>query len=286
MIFAVRLSMTQSKKRGSVFLQGTYVGTDNQTYTLVDNGTRVVTGVLESRDRVQTYILNPDKVQEFKIDDEKASSLAVLKFLKNHPSVKCEGYDNPNVKGEQMFELFIEHEKEQADYRRLQELCTVLDVVRDMSENEMRDLSFVLGGDPRGKSARSVFIDLIGTSFNGRAASNPIGALSYLKMKKAESEALIYANKAVRFGIAVKKDGAYYINERVMGSSIDQVAHMFRTDSDLFDGYIRKMVDDAEAADDKTRVGDKRFNPKTIPEDLKALIPVIAERTDKSAAAK
>jgi hypothetical protein len=275
MITAVRLISVAGKVRGSLYLQGSYVDSDNTTRTLIDKGRRVVTGMLQPEQIPQGYRIDANSHKEIEISDSE-SGKAVLNWLKNHPMVFTPGYKNPNITVKPMFELFIQSERIATDFRNIQEKLIVVDIVRKMSIEEMQDLCFALGGDPRNTSNEGVYIDLIGTSLNGRAVSKPIETLNFLKLKRSESVAMVYAQKAIRYGLAVKDTGVYKINNRTLGANAEQLASAFRADADLFDGYIKPEIDKL----DKSGIvaGEHLFDPMVIPEDLRDLIPAIVEK--------
>ncbi len=260
------------RPKGSVYFIGSY-REDGKELFLVDHGKRV-TQSLMTNDKTFSRTVSPGQELQFEISDSQ-SGQDVLRFLKNHPIIKTEGYTNPNYNntqdGKPFLILEIPHEKEKLVFSSLQEKLFVVDKIRQLSESDMFDLTYALAGDPRGKTPTQLYNDLVGEDLAGLATRKPKVTIAIFKLNRVEKEARIYAEKAIHMGVVSFESGLYKVADTILGKTKEDVATSFITNVKLFNEYVKKEVDSKEAEGRVLRA-EKVFDPNDLPEDLRDLL--------------
>lgn len=280
----VEIKLLAKGTKGSRMFRGEYKDALGNTWYLINDGRKAVQQIT-AEEKVYTRSVAPGTPLIFNLDETKASAFdGVMKFIKNHPNVASEGHDNPNLSLE-LFELIIPAEKTSMSYVRTITKLAVASKIYNMEDDELAEVAFALGGDARGKDKYELFNYLVGEQLNGLATANADSFIQYQKMNSAVSIALLYANKAHRYGVITKENELYKCNERILGNSISQVADAFRSDSDLFDGYIKKEVDRFDQ-DAKAKIVKNTIDMSSLPQELIDEIPAVVSKNAKAVAKK
>ncbi len=281
-----------NKEKGSAYFPGTYQDKSNTNRILLKDKSKAVTA-LETNEESFRRTVNAGEILSFLIEDSPQGK-SIVKWLKEHPLVVTEGFDNPNRSGEPKFTLIIEHEKIDQDFANLRAQLTVISRITDMNDEELIDMAYALGGNPSKQDEKAIALSLIGSSLNGIAVSTLKSdgksglerAIEYFKMKKYESEALIYAKKAILNNIIIKEGTGYKVGNTHLGSTVAEIVAVFRTDADLFEGYVKREVDKIDEGAVIARRNNKTFDPENLPDHLKEIIPAVAEKKTSGQKAK
>jgi len=266
----IKAHIIPQRKRGNITIVGSYRDnkTDKEVFLLA-SGKKVVTSLLES-DRVFQHTFEEAQAYEFSFDEENFQELAVLDFWKNHPLVKTQGHENPNLIAEQ-FELVVKQEKIKVDFEELRKRLEVVGIVSHMSYQEQYNLLFAIGGDPREMEPMELYLAHIGLTLNGLAIAKKAEVRHFVAITGIEKQAKIYAQKAIKYGIVTKDQSVYKIGGRNAGTTIDSVVALICADSDLFENYIKPEVDKLDAAGMKKM---DTLDPLDLPEEIRNLLPV------------
>ncbi len=276
----MKITLSSNKPKGGNAFSGSYKTGDKHWFLVEDVDGKRVTHKLEAGDRVFSRVFQPETVVSFEIPE---GDNRILDFFKNHPHVMTEGYQNKNFKPSvPSFRLDVPDERVEHQYKQLQQKVFVVDKVRTLSYEDMIDLAFALGGNPRDKEGslyqpKEVFTYLIGQQLDGLACKNVDRCISVWKLSKVEKAASVYAHKAIRYGIVSHEGGVYKTANVTLGSTIEQVIAHFKADADVFNNYIRPEVDLKEKEGLALRE-DRVFDPKDLPEDLRELLPAVMEK--------
>lgn len=277
----IKAQLIPQRTRGNISIVGSYRDkkTDKELFLLA-NGKKVVTSI-DEKERVYQYTFESSYPITFTFDTEDFSEKAVIEFWKNHPLVKTEGYDNPNLVSEQ-FVFEIKEERIRVEYEVLLEKLNCVSKVSSMTEKERFDLTFALGSDPRGMSNKEVYLHLIGLTLNGIAIAKYSFVSNYLQIRSNERIATIYANKAIQYGIVNKEGSVYKIGGKNAGTTIDAVISMILADADLFENYIKPEVDKYDS-DEFSNV--QLIDTLDLPKEILDVLP-ISSATEKKKAGK
>ena len=257
------------RKRGNITIVGSYRDnkTDKEVFLLA-SGKKVVSSLLES-DRVFQHTFEEAQAYEFSFDESSFQEIAVLDFWKNHPLVKAQGHENPNLIAEQ-FELVVKQEKVKVDFDELSKRLEVVGIVSRMSYQEQYNLLFAIGGDPRDMEPMELYLAHIGLTLNGLAIAKKAEVKRFRAVAGVEKQATVYAHKAIKYGIVTKDQSVYKIGGRNAGTSVDAVIALISSDSDLFENYIKPEVDKRDK-EEITKFKDNEI--LDLPEEIMQLIP-------------
>jgi hypothetical protein len=275
----IKAQLIPQRTRGNISIVGSYRDkkTDKELF-LLHSGKKVVTH-LEENERVFQYSFESGYPLTLSFDEEDFQDKTVIEFWKNHPLVKTEGYTNSNLVSEQ-FVFEIKEERIRVEYESLVSKLNCVSTVSNMTDRERRDLVFALGSDPRGMTAKEVYIHLVGLTLNGIAIAKRETVFVFKKVRSEERVATIYANKAVQLGIVKQEGVVYKIGGRNLGTTIDSVVSTIIADAELFENYIKPEVDRLEK--------DELYQIETIgqelelPKELENLIPAINAAAKKN----
>lgn len=265
----IKAQIIPQRKRGNITIVGSYRDnkTDKEVFLLA-SGKKVVTSLLES-DRVFQHTFEEAQAYEFSFDESSFQEIAVLDFWKNHPLVKAQGHENPNLIAEQ-FELVVKQEKVKVDFDELSKRLEVVGIVSRMSYQEQYNLLFAIGGDPRDMEPMELYLAHIGLTLNGLAIAKKAEVKRFMAVAGIEKQATVYAHKAIKYGIVTKDQSVYKIGGRNAGTSVDAVIALISSDSDLFENYIKPEVDKR----DKEEITKFKENEiLDLPEEIMQLIP-------------
>lgn len=281
----IKAQIIPQRKRGNITIVGSYRDnkTDKEVF-LMASGKKVVTSLLES-DRVFQHTFEEAQPYEFSFDEENFQELSVLDFWKNHPLVKTQGHENPNLIAEQ-FELIVKQEKIKVDFEELKKRLEVVAIVSRMSYQEQYNLLFAIGGDPRDMEPMELYLAHIGLTMNGLAVAKKAEVKRFMAVVGVERQATIYAHKAIKYGIVTKDQSVYKIGGRNAGTSVDAVIALISSDSELFENYIKPEVDKK----DKEEITKFRENELLdLPKEISDLLPItgaIEKRAAKNSTAR
>lgn len=276
----IKAQIIPQRKRGNITIVGSYRDnkTDKEVFLLA-SGKKVVTAMLEM-DRVFQHTFEEAQPYEFSFDDSNFQEIAVLDFWKNHPLVKTQGHENPNLIAEQ-FELVVKQEKVKVDFDELSKRLEIVGIVSQMSFQEQYNLLFAIGGDPRDMEPMELYLAHIGLTLNGLAVAKKADVKRFITVAGMEKQATVYAHKAIKYGIVTKESSVYKIGGRNAGTSVDSVIALICADSDLFENYIKPEVDKHDKNELLKYSLDDTID---LPEEIKNLIP--ASTASKSKAKK
>lgn len=265
----IKAQIIPQRKRGNITIVGSYRDnkTDREVFLLA-SGKKVVTSLLES-DRVFQHTFEEAQAYEFSFDEANFQEIAVLDFWKNHPLVKAQGHENPNLIAEQ-FELVVKQEKVKVDFDELSKRLEVVGIVSRMSYQEQYNLLFAIGGDPRDMEPMELYLAHIGLTLNGLAIAKKAEVKRFMAVAGVEKQATVYAHKAIKYGIVTKDQSVYKIGGRNAGTSVDAVIALISSDSDLFENYIKPEVDKRDK-EEITKF--KETEILDLPADILQLIP-------------
>lgn len=265
----IKAQIIPQRKRGNITIVGSYRDnkTDREVFLLA-SGKKVVTSLLES-DRVFQHTFEEAQPYEFSFDEANFQEIAVLDFWKNHPLVKAQGHENPNLIAEQ-FELVVKQEKVKVDFDELSKRLEVVGIVSRMSYQEQYNLLFAIGGDPRDMEPMELYLAHIGLTLNGLAIAKKAEVKRFMAVAGVEKQATVYAHKAIKYGIVTKDQSVYKIGGRNAGTSVDAVIALISSDSDLFENYIKPEVDKRDK-EEITKF--KESEILDLPDEIMQLIP-------------
>lgn len=256
--------------KGTVTIVGSYRDRDtDKEYFLNHSGKKVLTSIDET-DRVFQHTFQDGYPLTITLDSDDFAQKAVIDFWKKHPLVLTDGFSNRNFISEQ-FHFVIKEEKVAIDYESLISKLEIVSIVSSMNLLERFNLCFALGGDPRDKSEKELYLELIGMTLGGIAVAKREDVRNFISIKQNEKEATIYANKAVSYGVILKEGSVYKVGGRNLGASIDSVYAMLLSDNDLFENYIKPEVDKKEKEQIVVQNLDQELE---IPEEILNLLPV------------
>jgi hypothetical protein len=275
----IKAQLIPQRTRGNISIVGSYRDkkTDKELY-LLHSGKKVVTN-LEENERVFQYSFESGYPLTLSFDFEDFQDKTVVEFWKNHPLVKTEGYENPNLVSEQ-FVFEIKEEKVRVEFESLTSKLNCVSIVSSMTDKERRDLTFSLGSDPRGMSTKEVYVHLIGLTLNGIAIAKRESVFVYKKVRSEERLATIYANKSVQLGIVKQEGVVYKVGGRNLGTTIDAVISTILADNELFENYIKPEVDRIEK-DELSQI-ETLGKELELPKELENLIPAISATEKKN----
>jgi hypothetical protein len=277
----IKAQLIPQRTRGNISIVGSYRDkkTDRELF-LLHTGKKVVSS-LDEKDRVFQYTFEAGYPLVLNFDQDDFQDKAVIDFWRNHPLIKTEGYTNHNLVAEQ-FTFEIKEEKVKVEYEALLQRLTCVSQVTAMTDKERFDLVFALGSDPRGMSAKEIYLHLIGLTLGGVAIAKSKFVLSYLQTRSVERIATIYANKAVQYGIVKKEASVYKIAGKNAGTTIDAVIALILADNDLFDNYIKPEVD---KYDSDELSGIELMDSLDLPKEILDVLP-LSSATEKKRAGK
>lgn len=275
----IKAQLIPQRTRGNISIVGSYRDkkTDKELF-LLHTGKKVVTN-LEENERVFQYSFESGYPLTLSFDETDFQDKSVIEFWKNHPLVKTEGYENPNLVSEQ-FVFEIKEERVRVEYDALISKLNCVSIISNMTDRERRDLVFALGSDPRGMTSKEVYIHLIGLTLNGIAIAKRESVFIFKKVRSEERVATIYANKAVQLGIVKQEGVVYKIGGRNLGTTIDSVVSTIIADSELFENYIKPEVDRLEK-DELSQI-ETIGKDLELPKELENLIPAISASEKKN----
>lgn len=251
--------------KGSATLQGEYKDRDGKMYYLTDGGRKVKSAITAA-----DLIYNPrvEAGHDLKINCDES----VRKFYMNHPSIMSKGYVNPNAAGAPRFEVVETEEVTRQDYDKILHGIEIANKVIALSPQEKQEAAFALGIDPRGMGDRELLINLVGLNLNGLAILNSGIFNDYYSVSNPKRLALVFAHKAVKYGLVQLESGQYTVGGRVLGASVQDIASLSTADPEFFESYI---VANVTSKDGNTTVEDDS-------DSLSEFMKVQVEQTQRS----
>lgn len=177
-------------------------------------------------------------------DDEVDAQKATAKFvdyLKKHQFVQCEG--NYNAVPNPQFKLVDSRQVHINRANRLKQAYSIGTMIVNMSEEEMVEVSFLMGGNPVRKTREELICELCDMNV-GLCIVNADKFIG--EWKAPDKSHVIYAKKAISLDIIKLDNGVYKINNASIGAKLDDVIVYLKTNLDTYNNYIKKEVDKAD----------------------------------------
>lgn len=274
----MKIQLIPKRKKGVTVLPSSYIDKEtSKNFYLIDNGRTVVTTLTDS-DRMHKFQSLRGEPIEVNISEEKTTGVgakpSVLLFLKNHPAIRTDGYENKNLV-EPLFELVIKSDKINLEFQRLMERLEVLKTISSMDHAELYDAAFAIGGNPRGMEPNELFLFMVGSHLDGRAMDFRFDFMNLAKLRSEERVARVYAYKAIEYGIVQKQDSVFKVSGQIAGTSVDDVVGLFLGNTDMFNNYVKPEVDKHDKLEHKKV---KTFEIDGLPGGVEEIIPVAAAK--------
>ena len=243
-----KITLIPASRKGGYLFTGSYLDKKtNTTRFLVqkaDNTFDVVTNV-GSDQRVFKHNFVNGSAYSFDVDTGLADGKEVVLFFKNHPFVFCPGHENHNAQSP-LLELVIADEKINNEFSDLMERLEIVHEVLNMDFDQKEDLCWALQIDPSNMSEKEMIVQLLGANLSGAAIQNRGAAIAYRKMREQERIATIYANKAIKHGIANNEHNVFTIAGQNCGPNVQTMTAVFLSNDDLYRNYVVPEIDRIE----------------------------------------
>ncbi len=259
-----KIIISPKNQKGTAVLYGSYTFRDGRMLTLINNG-RAVTSAPLQPGQVQFNIrMEAGRSFELVYDKNDPVQSEVANFFMNHPFCEVDGGENPNFQRD-LFLVQFHYQIINEDFSDLMSRLDIANKVVAMTEQERIDLCFAMGGDPRNTSAKELILELIGDTLEGLATNNIKSFNRYYETNVTDRNIITNARKSLTYGLITNKAGAYEVNGRVVGSSMQDIYNLFASDSELYENYIVNKITQLEAKE--VKISD--VNSEDIPASLK-----------------
>lgn len=164
----------------------------------------------------------------------------MIKFLQDHPMVICKDIPNKRLQVP-MYELVNVTRSILTNYDNMIIKSEIYNKVLPMDLEELENLVYVFGSTPKGKIKEEIIIELCDYT-TGLLMKDPQKFLDSLINKDDDIRGVV--NKAVELNVIEKRALLFYLNNEVIGNSVEECILYLKSNPLIYDKYITPKVNE------------------------------------------